>query len=388
MKLTLNREKFEKHLNNVSKALDSNPHLVILKGMMIIASESNITLIASNGNLSIKEIIDVKGDFIVKKPGKIIVPGKLFIQLIKKQAKIINIFVEKNSLKIESECFKSSINLLEWEEYPKIDFDSSGKEFIIDSEIIKKAIKNVVTSAATERNEKIMLNGVNFKAQGQQLFLTATDSYRLAREFHNINNEINFEFTILAKNLKDFLPNDTKGEIAINISDWKILTSYKSTNVLLQLIDGIFPDVEKIVPQQFTNILKIDVNHLLDLLDKASTINNEYQNTLSFKMNNNQLTIESIKNEIGNVIVKTNNIEWSGEDFQITFNANFLKDAINKFDGEISLNFLGSEKLFMIKSDSHPNLIQLISPHRQYSEEIVNHKKIHNENENNYQENI
>ncbi len=367
MKLTINQEKFEKHLNNINKALENNPHLMILKGLVIIANESNIELIGSNGNLSIKEIINVNNDFDVQIPGKILIPGKLFIQLIKKQGKIISLFVDDNSLKIQSEGFETSINLLNIEEYPRIDFDlvSKEKEFIIDSNIIKNIIRDVAF-AADERNDNVILSGVNFKTKEQTLIITATNKFRLARETIGINQKINFDFTILARNLKDFLPIEAKGEIAINLSDTKILTSYKNTFVLVKLIDGIFPNVEKIIPDHFESSLTINVNHLLVLIDKASTINNEYQNTLTFKIVPNELTIESNKNEIGNIIVKTNQMVWTGSEFQITFNANFLKDAITKFEQDITINFSGQQKLFIIKGASNKNLLQLILPHRNY----------------------
>lgn len=363
MKLTINKEKFEKHLNNINKALDSNPHLVILKGLVIIANESNIKLIASNGNLAVKEVIKTSIDFKVEKPGKILIPGKIFIQLIKKQEKVVSLFVDDNSLKIQSKGFETSINLLNFEDFPTINFDLIGKELLIDAEIIKSVIKDVAF-AADEKSDKPALNGVNFKIKNNIMLVRATNSFRLSQKTIKIEQDIDFEINVLRKNLKDFLPNDVKGKIAINLSDKKILTSYQNTHILSTLIDDIFPQVEKKIPNEFESSLTINVNHLLSLIDKASIINNENQNTLIFKIVPNQLTIESNKSEIGNIVVTTNEIIWTGGEFKITFNANFLKDAITTFEHDISINFIGSEKPFVIKGQSNPDLLQLILPHR------------------------
>lgn len=368
MKLIINQEKFEKHLQNIAKALDQNPHLMILKGLMIIANESNIQLIASNGNLSIKEVISTNADFNVQESGKILVPGKIFIQLIKKQEKVISLIAEKNQLKIQSKGFESSVNLLNLEEYPMIKFDligEEGKEIVLDAKVIKNAIRNVAF-AADERNDNIIYNGVNFKAKDNQLQVSATNKFRIARELFPLNQKTNLNITIFAKNLKDFLPPEAKGTIKVMLSDAKMLASYENTTIVLKLIDGMFPEVDKHIPTQFDSSLTIDVYHLLSLIDKASTINKEYQNTLTFRINPKELVIESGKTEIGNIVVKTNQMVWTGQNFSITFNGNYLKEAITKFDANITLNFLGSEKQFIITGNSNPDLIQFILPHRRH----------------------
>ncbi|MCK5806804.1 MAG: DNA polymerase III subunit beta, partial [Mycoplasmataceae bacterium] len=84
MKITINKSKFEKHLENISKAVQSSSTLPALKGILMVASESNVILTASTGNLSIKEVIEKDGSVNVIEPGSILIEGALFKNIIKK----------------------------------------------------------------------------------------------------------------------------------------------------------------------------------------------------------------------------------------------------------------------------------------------------------------
>ena len=91
MRLELDKKIFNQHLEKISRAITSVSHLPSLQGILITATESNIELIASNGTLSIREIIENTDDTKVRETGKILVPGKLFKEIINKQGDLIDI---------------------------------------------------------------------------------------------------------------------------------------------------------------------------------------------------------------------------------------------------------------------------------------------------------
>lgn len=366
MKIIINKKTLEKHLENISRALNSTNPFPALTGILITANELDIHMIVSNGNLSIREQIIFTPETKVTDAGKILVPGKLFKEIIKKQGDIVEIIANDKNVKIVSKGFETTINLLNADEYPTISFESFGKDLIIDSEKLVKIIKNV-SFAAADNDKRIILNGVNLFAEDGILTAIATNSFRLAQEKIEISSDVSFNITILSKNLRDFFPQNAKGELKLKVDDNKIITIYETSTVVSKLIDGVYPDVSKLIPNQNEITLETNVKDLQDLIDKATVISEEATKIIKLTIYDDELSLESRRSEIGNTLIKTKNFTASTKEFSIIFNAIFLKDAISRFTDKIVIGFNGEFKAFIIyKDENNKNLIQLILPHRSF----------------------
>ena len=365
MKITLSKKEFTKHLDNISKALSGVSPLPSLQGMVIDASESNITLLASNGNLSIKEVIENENKEKVQQPGKILVPGSLFKNLISNQAEVITLEAKENILEVSSEGMTAQINLLDITEYPIISFEVVGKDLTIDTDKFKSLISDVSYAASTDSN-KVIFNGINLKASNGQLKASATNSYRLATKAIEIDQELDFDITILSKDLRDFIPAKAKGEIIVKVDDSKILTSFGSTTILSRLVDGVYPSFDHINNINYNKVLTIDSTTLKQLIDRVTVVSDESRKIVRFQVSGNELTIESKKREMGSSKVKTTDFDYEGDDILILFNAQFLKDALNKVKGKVQVKLVAEFKPFIVSSESKENFIQLILPHRSF----------------------
>ena len=365
MKFTINKKTIEKHLENVSRALISNNPFPALTGIMISATSSEIQFIVSNGNLSIKESIQFDNNTQVEVSGKVLISGKIFKDVIKKQSDVITISVEGNLMNITSNNSKVQINLLDITEYPTISFDGEGKEVVIEANTLNEIIKNV-SFAAAENDKRIILNGVNLIAKEGKLKASATNSYRLAQSIVNIESNTEFNITILSKNLKDFYPTNAKGQLKINVDDNKIVTKYESSTIVSKLIDGVYPEVEKLIPTSFESEVKIDSKHLIDLIERATVISEESQKVVKLSINNSELTLESKRKEIGDSSVSSNSFKSETTNYSIAFNGQFLKEALSKFNGEVTIGFTGAYKPFIVKGESNPNTVQMVLPHRSF----------------------
>lgn len=365
MKIKLNKRKFEKHLDSIGKAIQSNSPLQSLQGILINANESNVQMLASNGNLSIKEVIESNETVEVIEPGKVLIPGSLFRNVIKKQGDEILITSTENSVNIESDLSTTTLQLMGVNDYPVINFDSMGKDLIVKSDLIESLIKNV-SFAASENDKRIILNGVNLKSLEGKLVATATNSFRLAQENIETNSNVDFDITILSKNLRDFIPKGINEMMTINVNESKVITKYHSTIILSKLIDGVYPDVAKLIPQQFNSILSMDSKTLSNVIEKAIVVSDEGNKVIRLSITKEELVIESRKREIGDSVVKTTEHTWDSDEFAIALNAQFLKEAINKFSGKIAIAFNGPYDPIVIKGESNKNLTQLILPHRTY----------------------
>ena len=365
MKIKINKKSILKSLERLLKAHDSSSHLSALQGILITVVENQLTIVASNGNLSIKEVLTAGPELEITEPGRILIQGKLFSDVIKKQGDDITITKERESAIIKSLDSKVVINLLDANDFPMISFDNFGEEFIIPVDSLKSIISDV-SFAAADKDKRIILNGVNLVAENNKLVAAATNSFRLAHKEMPIDSSITFNMSILSKNLKQFLPSNAKGDIKIWVTDAKIVTQFENTTVVSKLIDGVYPNVSGLIPASFEHSIKIQAKELSSLIDKAMVMSTENNSVVRMTANQDVLKLESKREEVGNLVANSNSFTLEGQDLEIAFNVLFLKEALSKFKGEVTLKFNGGQKPFIITSDSNEKLIQLILPHRSY----------------------
>ncbi len=366
MHIKIEKKVLETHLMKINKALSPNPALMSLKGIKFEVKDNTITTIASDGILSIKETIKNNGEISILKEGTILIPGKTFIEIVKKQDGVVEMEVINNKLKIYSNKMNVDVNLLEVEDYPNIDFDLFGEELIIDAEEMRKAIKEV-SFASAENSKRIILNGVNFVAKNGFLRISATDSHRLATKKIKTTSENDFNITILAKNIKEFIPASIDGEVKIKVDENKINLEHDTTTIQSRLIDGIYPELSNLIPKEYNHTLKIDVKELGKLIDKSIVITSSDVKTIKLKITDGKLSFNSKQEELGVSHVTSDEFEWQGEnEFEIVFDSKFLKDSIRNFEGKISIKFINSLKPFIVIGESNRTLVQLILPHRGY----------------------
>ena len=365
MKITINKSKFEKHLENISKAVQSSSTLPALKGILIVASESNVILTASTGNLSIREIIEKDGSVNVIEPGSILIEGSLFKNIIKKLSGEITLETNGGTAKIESEGAIANIQLMDHNSYPRLSFEPAGKDLIIDSEALKALISDVAFASA-DNDKRIILNGVNLKSLNGNITATATNSFRLARKTTEIDSTGEFEVTIITKNLKEFIPVKASGPLTINVGDSKIITRNESTTIESRLIDGVYPAVDGLIPTEFKNVLSLETKLLSSLISKATLVANDGNKVIRLTISSDELLVESKRSEVGTTAIRTSEHNYKGEPLTISVNSQFLKEAISRFTGKIALAMNGAYDPIIIKGPSNRELIQLVLPHRVY----------------------
>ncbi|ENY68553.1 DNA polymerase III beta chain [Metamycoplasma auris 15026] len=363
MKLRINKLLLDQVIERVAKAIDPNPFIPELKGILIVAEGNQITLIGSNGTISVKHSIITFLEAEIIKPGKILIDLHLFRSIIKKLDNDIILEANETKLEVKTENDHYILNLYNAFEYPVIDFSIYGDQVKIKWQKFKSMVKNVAV-AASVLETNIILCCINLSAQNGQLKLIATDKYRYAEEVIEIDSDINFNISVLAKNLKDLLNFDYNGDVILNISDQKILFEMDGSIIESKVVDQVYLDVSRIIPKTFASTLLISKKELNELLNKASVIISENYNKIKLYIKDDLLTILSTREEIANAEIKSKNFSYTEPELKLALNSRFLKDAIQSFDDEIKLSLTADKMRIVITSESNPNLFHLITPQR------------------------
>ena len=365
MNIQISKRILQKNLEGISKVISNSLHLPALTGIVIEATESNIKLLASNGTLSTKVIIPLGDEVKTKEPGKVLVPGKLFIDLIKRQSKTIDIISNENETAIISDGKNARLNLLNINDYPAIVFENFGSNLTINAKTLKNAISKVAFAAA-ENDRRVILRGVNLVAKDGKLKLSATNSYRLAQTSIDISEELDFNVTALARSIKNFITSDCDEDVKLNVTDAKIITKIGNTQQLLSLIDGVYPNIDQLILGPSDKILTINSKELLKFLDDAAVMSTDTYKVVQLSINDNKSIIRSKRQEVGSSVITLSNYQWTGGEFEISFNLQFMKEAINKYDGTIQIHLYGQNKPLVVRSTNDKNSVQLVLPHKNY----------------------
>jgi len=362
-------------LNNLlvsQKALSTKTPAPYLQGIKLEVSQNEIVLVTSNSDISIK--ISIRDDSLnVEQPGEALIPGKVFVDFIRKLDKgIVEISViDNNVLRIHSHNTDLSLNLQNVDDYPDIVFVTNDQPIRIESKIMKSVIKQTTFATSNIENRPI-LTGVNIKVEDNKLTAIATDSFRLSQKMIDIPSNLdNMNVVIPGKSLDELFKvlELNLEEILIHLNHKTILFEYGNILFQSRLLEGNFPETSRLIPLDFPIIIKFKTNDLSTAIERASLLSLKDNLNSIVKLYlkpDNIVEITSNSPEIGKVIEEVYPVEKAiGTPIKIAFSSKYFLDALKTFNSdEVFVKFTGEIRPFIIQGNDDFGLIQLILPVR------------------------
>lgn len=374
MNFTIDRDILLNNLIHVQKGLPNKTPLPILYAIKFEVFSDYIQLTASNSDVAIQVLVD-DASLKVHKTGKIALPGRYFIDIIRKVAasRIEIVLQEERLLVIKADRSEFKLKLMDVEDYPDVDFLDLAEPVILSSDMIKEIIKE--TNFATADNEKRpILTGVNFKYQDNHLYAVATDSYRLSQKNLSLRTHSKtFNIVIPNKSLDELskILDHIQEEIEVYINPNKVLFKMNKIWFQTRLLEGTYPDTFKIIPTTFPTVISFNKEELLSAVDRVSLLSprdkESNYNIIKLTLRQDQVVeISSTNTEIGDAkeeIIPTSDVV--GGLISIAFSSKYLNEALKAFNStEVTLNFAGEIKPFVIKGNMDSDLLHLILPVR------------------------
>lgn len=373
MKLKIKQKVLMEHLNYVIKGISNKNLIPILNCIKFELTNDGLYLLSTDNEIAIKTFIDKKEIEDIDVLGEIVISGRYIYDIVKKLGnEIINIEeVIDSQVLITTETSSFKLNCNNVTEFPDLDLDFVENPIILDQKAFKTTINQTIFATSNQESRPV-LTGINFKINNTLLECTATDSYRLAKKNLELTDKVkeNIDIIVPSKNLIEIvrLLTDDDKKLELHIFNNKIIFKFNSIIIMSRLINGTYPDTDKLIPNEFNLKVKVNLLKFFNAIDRASLLTNEDEkNIIKFETKNNELTISSNIPEIGNVEEKLNIEKNKDDDIKISFSSKYMMDAIKTFDGEeIELSFNGEVKPIIITNPNNNNLIQLILPIRTY----------------------
>lgn len=374
MEVIVNNECFSKAVSDVCRAISFKSSLPILTGIHLVADGNSLTLIGGNTEIFIKKTISpimdgVKVLDIIEK-GNVVLSGRYLNEIVKKLPGDIHVKVKNNQLvMLQSEGIVTSLNSFLSEEYPNLPKTTDANSCKVPRQDLIEMIKQTAFAASTGNLHPI-LTGVRMTIMDNHLSFAATNSHRLAFKKIEIQSDLNTNIIVPSKTLNELikLMYDGDDEIKIFITNSYIVFTTKNTYLFSRLIEGSYPNIDGLLPQEFKTTIKVNRIQFLNGMDRASLFASEWKNNnvhLEMK-EESKLTISSMSSEVGKIQETQPVLAINGDsNFRITLNGNFLLEMLKVIkEDEITLNFSGSMKPVLIKSVGNPSNYYIISPVR------------------------
>lgn len=247
MIFSVDREILIENLKIISRGLPAKSPMPILTGIKIEVTDTDLYMTSSNTDISVQTFINDKS-LTISKPGKAVVPGSFFYEILKKinSKKVDFHLVEDKILVIKAERGEYKLHIMDPLDYPNIDFVCLENPLTIHADKLKSIIKQTSFATATSEKKPI-LTGVHFKLNSNRLTAIATDSFRLAQSVMDVEEYKDFDITVPNKSLDELVKviDNFHENVNLYFSNNKLLVKFKNVLFQTRLLDGNFPDTSR-----------------------------------------------------------------------------------------------------------------------------------------------
>ena len=330
MKIFCSQKDLDSALNIINKAISPNNTLPVLNNVLIKAEGKKLLFSSTNLEIAISCWIDAD----VRSEGAITVPAKLltsYVALLTDE-KVELSLVEGLNLAVESSNSHTKIKCISADEFPLIPKIEKATELSVDVSKFHEGVTEVVFAASLNTSRPV-LSGVLFASGSEGLKLVATDSYRLAESKIEVIKGTDEEISCIvpARTMMELSKIMTKAndkEVKISISNNQILFKAWNIELISRLIEGKYPDYEKIIPKEGKTSIEVSVEDLSLVLKRVSLFARENNNSVKLTATNDgKLLVASDETKVGEEKAEVL-IKIKGENNKISINSQYLLDVL------------------------------------------------------------
>ncbi len=339
-----------------------------LPGAIYITTKNGqVELQGNDFELGIRLTID--GD--IKEPGTLVVGSRYFQELIRKlPGDTIELYKPEdgNSLTITSGSSEFNLVTLHPDDFSLVEQIHDQDHVNIDSFAMKELIDLTNYAAATDEDRPVF-TGALLEIKENEVTMVATDTHRMAVKKITIDEPATtpMRAIIPTKTLAEvsrLLPTDNPAMINIIWNRTQIVFNFESIYIISRLIEGTYPEYEKVIPSQFDSSAVIDRREFAGAVDRVSLLAKDISyNVIRYDWAESNVTLSTQNTEIG-MAKEDVAVEFKGTPFTISFNGRYISDILRHSTGDNIHLFLKQNGPVVIRQDNNPNYTYVVTPVR------------------------
>jgi DNA polymerase-3 subunit beta len=365
MKIQILQENLIHALSRVSRITPQRPQLPILLTVKLEATKDGLEITATN--LETTETVWVGAK--TEEEGSVCVNAKTLQELIGTIPPGTVVLTRDNeTLKVVSGGFDATLPATASREYPQTPTFSPGQNAQIDKTIFMNALSTVLFAAATDESRPI-LTGVRVVVQPAESLFVATDGYRLSLKRLPVTLERVSTITIPARALSEIvkLSSEEKEETSLilgSAGENQLGFKIGETTLITRLLDGEYPNFERIIPKTHTTAVKIEREALLRAVRAAAIFARDNANIVRLEITKENIIVSANAAQTGKNAVELS-ADVEGDGGEIAFNSRFLIDFLTNFhEEEIVFQMTGALNSGLFKGSKDDSFLHIIMPVR------------------------
>ncbi len=336
MKIFCPKDDLHHAVQTVQKAVATKTPLPILTGIYLSAQNGKLQLQATDYEVGISCTVAAT----VEEPGAIVLSGRYLQEMVRRlPGDTIEISSSKEDRTIKITSQNSQFNLLSLpaEEFPVLKPVSGDNAFTVQDGILRDLIKKTVFASATDEARPIFTGGL-IEVEGDEIRMVATNTHRLALKRAKLAvGSGSAKMIIPAKILNELarlLATEEPLDVSLSWQKNQVGIVFDDVYINSRLIEGQFPDYNKVIPASFATKVQLNTDQFLDAVERVSLLarDGEY-NVVKFFFKDGAVVISSNNPDVGKAreIVEA---KTDGNEVEIAFNAKYVTDILKNIDSD------------------------------------------------------
>lgn len=360
MKLSIQRDDLLKPLQQIIGAVEKRQTMPALSNVLIQSHAQGLSLTATDLEIELVSKINLLSD----DTGETTLPAKKLLDICKSLSDDaqVNINIEGNKAIVKSGRSRFSLATLPASDFPSLDELSP----LVSISMTQTQFKTVIEKSAfamAQQDVRYYLNGLLFDLSAEGIRSVATDGHRLSysEQPMSLNIAEHKQVIIPRKGILELnrLLQHTDENVDIAIGNNHIQVKIDNLTFTSKLIDGRFPDYNRVIPEKGENLLAIDRNEFKQALVRASILSNEKFRGIRLLLNREVIKLQSHNPDHEEADVELE-AQYDGDDIEIGFNVNYMLDVLNVSSSEqvhISLQDSNSSCLVQFPDDEYSKYV-------------------------------
>jgi len=363
MKFTAAREALLKPLQAVIGVVERRQTMPILSNILLIAREGQLSVTATDLEVELVAQADVD----TETGGEITVSGRKLLDICRALPEGTDISMSVSGEKLSVRGGRSKFNLatLPSAEFPVVEDIKAGQSVVVSQAVMGRLIEKTHFSMA-QQDVRYYLNGMLLETGGGFLRAVATDGHRLALCQAEIDSKVDEQQVIVPRKgvleLQRLMSGE--GDLNIELGANHVRIQLDGIRFTSKLIDGRFPEYERVIPKESSNELTADRGAFRGALQRTAILSNEKYRGIRLVIRDSGVVLQAHNPEQEEAEEELE-VEYNGEDIEIGFNVNYLLNALGAVESdEVTLSVQDSNSSCLIRQPGNDDCTFVVMPMR------------------------
>ena len=377
MKFTVDRAVLLKALAHVQSVVERRNTIPILANVLLEAAEDRLTLTATDMEIAVVE--EITAGVQVARPGRCTAPAATLFEIARKLGDGLKVEFDQAGgdapLGLRAGRYVTSLMVLPVEDFPAMTEGKLPIRFALPAAVLRDLVDRTRFAISTEET-RYYLNGIYLHVAegegGKVLRAVATDGHRLARvEAPLPEGAAGMPGVIVPRKtvgeirkLAEEAGED--GSVEVRLSDTKIQFRLGTVTLTSKLIDGTFPEYERVIPKGNDKELKVDRALFAQAVDRVAAISSERSRPVKLALSNNQLILTASSPEQGQAREELDSdaVSYASTPLEIGFQARYLKDITDQVQGQVVFRFADGSAPTIVQDEAKGSALYVLMPMR------------------------